>query len=223
MGGRVRDPEATRGTRTSIRSLGVAAADPVAASAAPEIEDDDYEPAIDFPAAAEQRPRAQRDGTKKLSRVSRRHRARNVAHREVGNHERLALLREYEITGRRLRELLEQVYACTEAVGRTDALARRRDPDLLEDGLTSDGRPLREALDHELMMVAEVIRLAANNSAFIPVSSDSVEVTTAAVIVDEHNASVYQAVREVFKIPSAEVSDSHQRKSVQRAIKRRRK
>jgi hypothetical protein len=170
-------------------------------------------------------PRAQRDGTKKLSRVSRRHRARNVAHRKVGNHERLALLRKYEITGRRLRELLEQVYADvgTEAVGRTDALARRRDPDLLEDGLTSDGRPLREALDHELKMVAEVIRLAANNSAFIPVSSDNVDVTTAAIIVDEHNAPVYQAVRDVYKIPSAEVSDSHQRKSVQRAIKLRRK
>jgi hypothetical protein len=34
---------------------------------------------------------------------------------------------------------------------------------------------------------------------------------------------VYQAVRDVYKIPSAEVSDSHQRKLVQRAIKRRRK
>lgn len=162
--------------------------------------------------------------TKKLARVSRRHRARNVAHREVGNHERLALLREYEAAARKLRSLLEQVYADagTKALERTKASARRRDPDLLDDGLTSDGGPLREALDQEIAMVAEVIRLA-TDSEFTPVSSDNVEATTAAIIAVEHDAPVYQAVRDVYKIPSAEVADSHQRKLVRSAAHRRRK
>lgn len=165
-----------------------------------------------------------RDRAKKLFRVSRRHRARNVAHREVGNHERLSLLRDYEATGKRFRELLRQVYADagTEALERKKRNAGRRDPDLLEDGLTNDGVPLRDALDHELKIVAEVIRLA-SNSEFTPVSPDNVEATTAAIMVVEHNAPVYQAVRDVYKLRSGEVSDSHQRKSVQRAIKRRQK
>lgn len=165
-----------------------------------------------------------KDRPQKLLRVSRRHRARNVAHREVGNHERLALLRDYEATGKKLRELLELVYADagTESLERPEPLARRRDPDLLEDGLTNDGVPLRDALDHELKIVAEVIRLA-NSGEFTPVSPDNVEATTAAIMVVEHNAPVYQAVRDVYKLGSGEVSDSHQRKSVQRAIKRRRR
>jgi hypothetical protein len=171
--------------------------------------------------------KAKTNQAKKLLHVSRRHRAKYVAHREVGNHERLALLRDYEATGRRFRELLVLVYADagTEAsrLERKNLHARRRDSDLLDDGLTGDGVQLREALDHELKMVAEVLRLA-SNSQFTPVSLDNIEATTAAIMVLEHNATVYQAVRDVHKkLRSGEVSDSHQRKAVQRAIKRRQK
>lgn len=160
-------------------------------------------------------------GQREFRRMSRRRLASSAAHREVGNHDRLALLLEYERTGRKFRDLLEKVYADVD----TDDLGSRRDHDLLDDGLTGHGEPLRKALDAELTMVAESIRLASDsvNHSFMPNSPDGVRATTAAILVEKHDASVYRAVRDVFKLPPSNVSDSHERKLVQRVIQRRRR
>lgn len=155
----------------------------------------------------------------KLAQVSERHHAKRQAAREVANHERIELLKEY---ASKLREL----EALRAAVHSDDALSQTSpaDADPLSDGWSQDGEPLRVAIADELAVVDAALDTRPHAAAglCIPASADNLRATTAAILVVDRGHTEYEAVRSVYGVASSDVADSDKKGTVRRAVARRR-
>ncbi|HEX4416508.1 MAG TPA: hypothetical protein VH165_01355 [Kofleriaceae bacterium] len=201
------------------------------------------------PGSRQEQSKPKRKLTKR-EHASERHHAENAARREVGNSIRLAVLRNYRDALTAVLDLCMTVHKpagdgnegperppatssgqgsrgpasmATAAPGprrRKRDMAAARDADLLSDGLSGDGEPLRAEVERELELVIESLRLAEVGN-FTPRSADGLRETTAAIMV-ERGVSDYAATIAVYKVGSAAVAESKERQRVKRAAKRRR-
>lgn len=200
-------------------------------------DDEGYQPALG------REPPAASDSLEQWKVPSERHHAENAARREIGNHARLELLREYLDALIAVRDLCGKIYGPIEerqadpmrrvqhsspddapvprGINRsgTRTTAAARDDDLVADGISRDGEPLRAALAQEIDVVSESLRLA-DSYDLTPSSPDDLRATTAAIMM-ERGANAYRATAAVYKLEPDNIASSAERKRAVRAAARR--